>query len=135
MTEKAWGGKRAGAGRKPAGTKAVLIRLTEEQHKTLRDMGGSAWIGKILNELKGHKMLDTRTLTEEQQQAFIEGWEAAGGYTDDLEESPAPWCCPWHHGNTKIEVTGDDPREWGAQWWDQCKDEIEELLKDEEVEE
>ena len=129
MTEKAWGGKRAGAGRKPAGTKAVLIRLTEEQHKTLRDMGGSAWIGKILNELKGHKMLDTRTLTEEQQQAFIEGWEAAGGYTDDLG-SPAPWCCPWHHGNSIIEVEGDDPRAWGAQWWAQCKDEINKELEE-----
>ena len=26
-------------------------------------------------------------------------------------------------------------KDWGADWWAQCKDEIEELLKDEEVEE
>lgn len=80
------------------------------------------------------RKIDTKDFTKEQQAQFIEGWESAGGYTDDLG-SPAPWCCPWHHGNTRIEVTGDDPRDWGAQWWDQCKDEIEELLKDEEVEE
>ena len=81
------------------------------------------------------RKIDTADFTEEQRQAFIEGWENAGGYTDDLDESPAPWACPWYHGNTKIEVTGDDPKSWGAQWWAQCKDEIEELLRSEEVEE
>lgn len=129
-----WGGKREGSGRKTAGTKNVKVRLTSEQHKTLRDLGGSFWLQKELDKLKGHKMLDTKTLTEEQQSQFIEGWEAAGGYTDDLDSS-APWCCPWHHGNTKIEVTGDDPKSWGAQWWDQCKDEIEAELAAEESEE
>lgn len=127
-----WGGSRAGAGRKVAGTKSVVVRLTENQHRTFKNMGGSAWIQKLLNDLEGHKMLDTRKLTEEQQQAFIEGWEAAGGYTNDLDESPAPWCCPWYHGNPIIEVEGEDPHAWGAQWWSQCKDEIEQILKESE---
>lgn len=64
--------------------------------------------------------IDTKDFTEEQQQEFIIGWEAAGGYMDDLD-SPAPWCCPWYHGNTKIKVFGDDLKSWGAQWWNQCK--------------
>lgn len=131
MTKGTWGGKREGAGRPEAGTKAVVVRLTDEQHETLKNLGGSAWIQKTLDTLEGHKMIDTKDFTEEQQAQFIEGWEAAGGYTDDLDDSPAPWCCPWYHGNTKIEVVGDDPRAWGAQWWAQCKEEIEELLKEE----
>ncbi|HIT95584.1 MAG TPA: hypothetical protein IAC45_00700 [Candidatus Aphodousia faecavium] len=127
-----WGGKREGAGRKVSSTKSVIIRLSETQHQTLKDMGGSAWLQKLIDNFEGHKMLDMTTLTEEQRQAFIEGWTAAGGYTDDLNGYiSSPWCCPWYHGNTKIEVTGDDPRAWGAQWWSQCKDEIEQLLKEE----
>lgn len=81
------------------------------------------------------RKIDTVDFTEEQQKAFIEGWESAGGYTDDLDESPAPWCCPWTHGNTVITVNGEREKDWGADWWAQCKDEIEELLKSEESEE
>lgn len=81
------------------------------------------------------RKIDTADFTEEQQKAFIEGWESAGGYTDDLDESPAPWCSPWTHGNTVITVKGESEKDWGAQWWDQCKEEIEELLKSEESEE
>ena len=54
------------------------------------------------------RKIDTSDFTIEQQKAFIEGWESAGGYIEDFY-SPAPWACPWHHGNTEIEVTGDDP--------------------------
>lgn len=80
------------------------------------------------------RKIDTANFTDEQRQEFVEGWENAGGYTDDMD-SPAPWACPWHHGNAVIEVEGDDIALWGAQWWAQCKDEIEELLKCEESEE
>lgn len=128
------GGKREGAGRKTSDTYDIKVRLTATQHETLKNLGGSAWLQKELDSLEGHKIIDTKELTEEQQQAFIEGWEAAGGYMDDLETS-CPWCCPWYHGLTKLEVSGDNPRAWGAQWWSQCKDEIEELLKSEESEE
>ena len=104
MAEKVWGGKRAGAGRKPAGTKAVLIRLTEEQHETLKNLGGSSWLQKELDKMEGFRTIDTTDLSEEEQEKFIEGWESVRGFTDDLDESPAPWCCPWYHGNTVITV-------------------------------
>lgn len=45
------GGRREGAGRKPAGTKAVMIRLTPEQQQTLRHIGGSTWIQNTLKEI------------------------------------------------------------------------------------
>ena len=133
---KEWGGKRIGAGRKAIGTKSVLIRLTETQHRTLKDMGGSVWIQKLLDNYEGHKMIDTKKLTDEQKKLFIEGWTAAGGYTDDLNGYiSSPWCCPWYHGNTVITVKGSTPQEWGAHWWSQCKDEIEEELANETSEE
>lgn len=64
--------------------------------------------------------LNLKTLTEEQQAAFIEGWESAGGLTDDLE-TPNPWCCPWYWTD-EIEVEGETPEEWGADWWRQNKE-------------
>lgn len=79
------------------------------------------------------RKIDTKNFTDEQRQEFVEGWESAGGYTDDFDTS-APWACPWFHGNTIIEVEGDTPDAWGRDWWRQCKDEIEELLKGEESE-
>lgn len=65
-----WGGKREGSGRKATGTKNVKVRLTSEQHKTLRDLGGSSWLQKELDKLKGHKIIDTKNFTEEQQEQF-----------------------------------------------------------------
>lgn len=46
------GGKREGAGRKEAGTKSVVVRLTEEQHVTLKKLGGSSWIQNAMNAQK-----------------------------------------------------------------------------------
>lgn len=76
------------------------------------------------------KKIETSALTEEQQAAFIEGWENAGGYIDDLETS-CPWCCPWFYAKTII-VDGETPEQWGASWWDQCKNDVEENLKETE---
>lgn len=74
------------------------------------------------------KTLNLKSLTEEQQDAFIEGWKNAGGYTGDLETpNPYPWCCPWDYTDS-IEVEGETPEEWGADYWKQCKDEIEALI-------
>lgn len=125
------GGKREGAGRKPADTLDTKVRLTATQRETLKNLGGSSWLQKELDKMEGFRTVDTADLSEEQQQEFIEGWESVGGYTDDLDESPAPWCCPWYHGNTVITVKGSTPKEWGADWWSQCKDEIEEELANE----
>lgn len=49
--------------------------------------------------------LNLATLTEEQKDAFVEGWENAGGFMGDLD-TPNPWCCPWDW-NDEIEVEGD----------------------------
>lgn len=125
------GGKREGAGRKPADTFDTKVRLTATQRETLKNLGGSSWLQKELDKMEGFRTIDTADLSEEEQEQFIEGWENVGGYTDDLDESPAPWCCPWYHGNTVITVKGSTPKEWGADWWSQCKDEIEEELANE----
>lgn len=38
------GGARPGAGRKPNGTRAYKFRLTLDQHKKLKELGGSKWL-------------------------------------------------------------------------------------------
>lgn len=78
------------------------------------------------------KILVLSQMTEQQRSAFIAGWEKSGGYMDDLE-SPNPWCCPWYY-EKQIKVTGEVPEEWGASWWEQCRNEVEQLLESEEDE-
>lgn len=68
--------------------------------------------------------INTKNLTDEQRVAFIAGWENAGGTVDD-EETSMPWYAPWFYRNN-ITVEGHTPEEWGASWWDKCRDEIEE---------
>ena len=129
------GGKRPGAGRPQAGTKDVRIRLTDEEHKILSAIGGSAWIRDQIKKVKEKKMavkINTAKFTEQQQDRFIEGWVSAGGPTDDCE-SPTPWCCPWEW-EVVIEVTGSTPEEWGADFYRQCKPEIDRLLAEWEKE-
>ena len=70
------------------------------------------------------KKIDLYNLTDEQQELFIEGWDAAGGYMGD-GESPSPWCCPWYSGGAPdLETESDNPRDWGAQYWDLVKDDV-----------
>lgn len=38
---------------------------------------------------------------------------------------------PWYCGNVEIEVTGTDIKDWGRQYWEACKEEVEALLKEE----
>lgn len=76
------------------------------------------------------KTLNLATLTEEQKDAFVEGWENAGGFMGDLE-TPHPWCCPWDW-NDEIEVEGETLEEMGADWWRQNKAEIEALIAEDE---
>ena len=128
------GGAREGAGRPASSRKYFKIRLTDEEMRMLRLMGGSKWIQDQIKAIGDKKMtttIDTTRFTEEEQDAFIEGWEEAGGVTDDAGgENPCPWCCPWDYGET-IEVTGTDVKEWGGQYWQQCKPEIEAALAEE----
>lgn len=128
------GGKREGAGRPIEGTRNVTIRLKPEEQRELQLLGGSKWLREILEQIRDKKMtttIDTTRFTEEEQDAFIEGWEEAGGVTDDAGgENPCPWCCPWTYGET-IEVTGTDVKDWGRQYWLQCKPEVEAALAEE----
>ena len=78
------------------------------------------------------KKIKTGNFTESQREAFVHGWEAAGGYMNDTD-SPAPWCCPWTHGNTEINVTGNSHEAWGASWWAQCREEVESIIDAETI--
>lgn len=73
--------------------------------------------------------LQLNTLTSEQRDAFIRGWQNAGGYMDDAD-SPAPWCAPWTSCDS-IDVEGETLEEMGADWWRQNKAEIEALIAEE----
>lgn len=73
--------------------------------------------------------LQLTTLTSEQRDAFIRGWQNAGGYMDDAD-SPSPWCAPWTSCDS-IDVEGETLEEMGADYWRQCKPEIEAQLAEE----
>lgn len=78
-------------------------------------------------------ILILKSLTDEQQAAFIEGWENAGGFMGDLE-TPNPWCCPWDWTDEiEVEVEGETLEEMGADWWRQNKAEIEALIAEEKA--
>ncbi len=57
-----WGGKREGSGRKTLSTKDVKVRLTPEQHKTLKALGGSEW---LQNQIDSNKSFAGRRLVIE----------------------------------------------------------------------
>ena len=57
-----WGGKREGSGRKALSTKDVKVRLTSEQHKTLKALGGSEW---LQNQIDSNKSFAGRRLVIE----------------------------------------------------------------------
>ena len=67
--------------------------------------------------------VDTSLWSEEARDAFIEGWEDAGGTMDDLESS-TPWCCPWEW-EPVIDVHSKKPYDMGKEFWRQLKPEIE----------
>lgn len=78
------------------------------------------------------KVIDLYNLTDEQKDLFVEGWDEAGGYMGD-GESPSPWCCPWFGGSVdSIESESDDPRVWGAEYWELVQDEVFALIEEDE---
>lgn len=130
------GGRREGAGRKPAGHVPSTIRLSPEQTELLRSLGGSAFLRMALDGIKSGTLpipVDTTKLTDEQKDRFVEGWEQAGGSTDDAE-AENPWFAPWEWQST-ITVHGVTPEAWGADWFRQCKPEIDALLAEDDGEE
>lgn len=129
------GGAREGAGRRSEGRKYYKIRLSEAEYRMIALMGGSRWIQDHIKQIEEKAMtttIDTTKFTEEEQNLFIEGWKHAGGYVGDLEAGvESPWCMPWYCRNVEIEVTGTDIKDWGRQYWEACKEEVEALLKEE----
>lgn len=127
------GGRREGAGRKPAGHVPSTIRLSPEQTELLRSLGGSVFLRRTLDGIKAGKLpiiVETTKLTDEQKDRFVEGWTNAGGECEDFE-SPDPWFAPWFWA-PEIIVHGVTPEEWGADWFRQCKPEIDALLAEDE---
>lgn len=127
------GGRREGAGRKPAGHVPSTIRLSPEQTELLRSLGGSVFLRRTLDGIKAGKLpiiVETTKLTDEQKDRFVEGWEQAGGTTDDAEAED-PWFAPWFWQRT-ITVHGVTPEAWGADWYAQCKPEIDAILAEDE---
>lgn len=127
------GGFREGAGRKASGNITRTVRLSPEQNALFKALGSSDFLQDLLDGVVAGTVaipVDTTKLTDEQKARFIEGWEQAGGPTDDGESS-TPWCAPWEWQST-ITVHGTTPEAWGADWYAQCKPEIDALLADDE---
>lgn len=126
------GGRREGAGRKPAGRVPSTIRLSPEQTELLRSLGGSVFLRRMLDGIKSGTLpilVETTKLTGEQRDRFVEGWTNAGGECEDFE-APDPWFAPWFW-EPEITVHGVTPEEWGADWYKQCKPEIDAILAEE----
>lgn len=127
------GGRREGAGRKPTGHVARSVQLSPEQAETFKQLGGSAFLRTLLDEIIEGTLaipVDTAKFTDDQKSRFIKGWEQAGGPTDDAE-SDTPWCAPWEWQSV-IVVRGMSFEAWGANWFRQCKPEIDALLAEDE---
>lgn len=90
--------------------------------KTIRDLFADA-LEKAETNSDIAVSVETEALSEEERDDFVRGWEAAGGPVNDLE-SPCPWCAPWVWAPV-IDVRGSTPEEWGADWYRQCRREIE----------
>ena len=129
------GGRRDGAGRKPTGHVPSTIRLSPAQTETLKDLGGSAFLRTLLDEVIEGTLaipVNTAKFTDEQRARFVKGWEQAGGPTDDAE-SDTPWCAPWEWQSV-IVVRGMSFEAWGADWYRQCKPEIDAILAEDDEE-
>lgn len=74
-------------------------------------------------------------LTEKEQEVFIEHfyslWESHIDAPVDLD-TPAPWGCPWYVGSNP-ELVGSDLKEMAENWFRECKQEIQALVKEEKT--
>lgn len=127
------GGHREGAGRKATGRITRTVRLSPEQNELFKALGSSDFLRTTLDGIKDGTLpiiVNTTRFTDEQKDRFVAGWTEAGGYTDDAE-AESPWFAPWVW-QPEIIVRGTTPEEWGADWFAQCKPEIDALLADDE---
>lgn len=50
------GGKREGAGRKPSGNVSITVRISEDQRELFDELGGSAFLRKVLEKAAAGKL-------------------------------------------------------------------------------
>lgn len=120
------GGRRDGAGRKHTGHVTLSIRLSPEQNDLLKTLGSSDFLRAQLDGVRDGRLailVDTSRFTDAEKERFVEGWTQAGGDTDDAD-SGTPWFAPWEW-QSEIVVKGVKPEDWGADWFRQCRPEIE----------
>lgn len=127
------GGRREGAGRKPLGRVQTRFQLTKDEAELIKQLGGSAFLRSMLEGIKAGRIaipVDTTCFTDEQKDRFVAGWTEAGGDCDDAE-SESPWFAPWIW-SPEIIVHGTTPEEWGADFFRQCKPEIDAILAEDD---
>lgn len=104
------GGARPGAGRKSTGTSRFVICLRPEEHRLLKDLGGSYFLQRLLQSIAaGDQTAYVRPglFAEDQKEAFIGGMTAAGRISLD-------WPFIGKRKDALIPVTGADVCQWGA---------------------
>lgn len=119
------GGARPGAGRPTVDTKEVKLRLSPGDHELLKTLGSSRFVHDVLDGVRGNRVsftLPLDKLTQEQEDAFYEGFVKAGG-PEAVDDDTCPWGKPWFY-EVDIEVTGATPAEWGASWWRKIRVEV-----------
>lgn len=127
------GGRREGAGRKPLGRIQTRFQLTKDEAELIKQLGGSAFLRTMLEGIRSGKVaipIDTTKFSEEEKDRFIDGWTEAGGNCDDAE-SDTPWFAPWEW-QPEIIARGTTPEEWGADFYRQCKPEIDAILAEDD---
>lgn len=127
------GGKREGSGRRATGHITRTVRLSPEQNELFKRLGSSDFLRAMLEGIKAGTIsipVDTTALSEEDRDRFIAGWTEAGGDTDDAE-AESPWFAPWVW-QPEIIVRGTTPEEWGADFFRQCKSEIDAIRAEDE---
>lgn len=127
------GGRREGAGRKRLGRVQTRFQLTKDEAELIKQLGGSAFLRTMLDGIKAGTIaipVDTTKFSEEERDRFVDGWEEAGGNCDDAECSD-PWFAPWYW-KPEIIVRGTTPEEWGADFFRQCKPEIDAILAEDD---
>lgn len=131
MTEKTWGGKREGAGRKPSNTKTVWVRLTDEQHEKLKKLGGSTWLQNVIEKeskmtsteiikLLKDEIKDAETRSDWQKRALevLEDGQALKALGIEDEDQEAVECAYDEIKNGTFDMTEAEKRLYEALWDD-----------------
>ena len=63
------------------------------------------------------------TLTDDEKEAFCNGFRMADDIGVDDWDTATPWGCPWFWA-TYMESASFDPKEWGKEWFEYCRGDI-----------